>query len=240
MADLSFLQDQSLCDLILQVFENKKESREHYLGMSEIGEPCERKLWYKFHNPDIKEKFDGRIKSLFETGHIIEEKLIKAIRQIDYNQNIFAYGEQQYFSDLDNQFRGHNDIIVSKIPGSNNPHIVDIKTMKGSIFTEFKKTGIDGMKWGSGFKYYSQAQCYMGYSGIHRYILLCENKDNSELYQYKIKFIHDDFDKIKEKAKRIIFSKTPPAIPPKDGVFCRYCFWNKEYCQPRPKNRAEF
>lgn len=227
----------------METFENQHEisSKRDYLGMSEIGEPCERKLWFKFHNPDnIQENFSGQTLSIFETGHLIEKKLINIIRKINFKYNIYCYGEQTEFSDFDGNFKGHNDLIISKIPSSNNKHIIDIKSMKDEHFRDFKLRGLMSLKYNAGIKYYTQAQCYMGYSGIHRYIVLAENKNNSALWMEKFKFNEDFFKKTKAKAKRIINNPKPLPIPPKEEVDCRFCFCKNTYCEPKPKNRMPF
>jgi len=45
------------------------------LGISQIGRPCERYLWYLFRQC-VKSKFSGRMYRLFERGNLEESRLI--------------------------------------------------------------------------------------------------------------------------------------------------------------------
>src|SRR6201996_7448819 len=57
-----------------------QEPRTH-LGISEIGEECKRKLYYKFRWFEF-EKFDGRMQRLFARGHREEERYINYLEGI--------------------------------------------------------------------------------------------------------------------------------------------------------------
>lgn len=46
---------------------------EKTLRFSEVGTPCKRALWYKFHKPELAEKHDGHTLIKFYYGHILEE-----------------------------------------------------------------------------------------------------------------------------------------------------------------------
>lgn len=57
-----------------------EEPRTH-LGISEIGKPCSRQLYYKFHWVAF-EKYSGRMQRLFKRGHREEERFINYLEGI--------------------------------------------------------------------------------------------------------------------------------------------------------------
>src|SRR5882757_6553771 len=72
----------------------KNENRTH-LGASELGKPCSRMLYYKFHwmkKPD----FDGRMLRLFNVGHEAEPRFIDYLRGIGFEVKEFAEDGKQF------------------------------------------------------------------------------------------------------------------------------------------------
>ena len=59
------------------------EGRRAHLGASVIGSPCSRALYYAFRWC-WQEKFDGRMKRLFNTGHREEERFITYLTAIGF------------------------------------------------------------------------------------------------------------------------------------------------------------
>lgn len=58
-----------------------KDGFRSHLGASEIGDECQRKLWYRFrwfYTP----KFDPRLKRLFNRGHLEEDRFVDYLRGI--------------------------------------------------------------------------------------------------------------------------------------------------------------
>ena len=60
--------------------ERSGEELRPHLGASQIGHPCSRALWYGFRWALAKD-FDGRMLRLFETGQLVENRLIRDLRQ---------------------------------------------------------------------------------------------------------------------------------------------------------------
>jgi hypothetical protein len=55
------------------------EQARPYLGASSLGDPCARRLWYGFRWV-ARERFDGRMLRLFDTGHREEARLLDEMR----------------------------------------------------------------------------------------------------------------------------------------------------------------
>src|SRR5690554_8222561 len=104
----------SLANLVYQAIEeNNNDGLRYHLGASEIGGPCDRKLWLNFRWA-IKQQFPGRILRLFRRGkdeeHYVIEDLRAAGCKIDYEL------AQQYFEIIPH-FGGSNDgLIESCVP----------------------------------------------------------------------------------------------------------------------------
>ncbi|MCP4477820.1 MAG: hypothetical protein GY818_06990 [Planctomycetaceae bacterium] len=203
------------------------EKRRGYLGMSSIGMEDERTLWLNFRwsNP---EKFDGRKYRIFDLGHVLEDVVIKYLRQITIgdaaavglrpigNQNpdapLFTIrdrmpnGDQYGFSDVGGHFSGHLDLLINGLFESGQEHVSDVKTCKDSKFKAFKKNGMQI----ESPTYYGQAQSYMHYTNLKRAIYIFYNKDTSEIWVERFKYDHKYFLSLKDKAERIIESPEPP------------------------------
>lgn len=170
-----------------------------YLGMSQIGERCARKLWYGFrgYTPDPA---NGRMQMIFDLGHRVEEAVLHWLKTAGYRIEC----EQQEFSAHAGLFRGHCDGIIYGV--SSHPHILEIKSANDRRFKAFQQQGIRAIS----TTYYCQAQCYMGYSGLERTLFVIMNKNTCELYVERVRFSQDDFRALHERAYEIITSNTPP------------------------------
>lgn len=208
---------------IYALHEAKEESPRTYLGWSVIGEKCERKLWLNLRWA-ISEKFDGRMKRLFETGHREEARVISELRAIGCEVRSIdpSTGQQIAVSAFGGHLRGHVDCLVKGLPESPKKwHLVDVKTCSAKNFAKVQK---EGMKVAYP-KYWAQAHGYMGELEIEdgMYIFVC--KDTDEIYTERFKFEPEVHKANLEKAKRVIFDERIPAPISKDPSWyeCSYC-----------------
>ena len=193
-----------------------KQPPRRYLGMSAIGAPCDRALWLNFRgfpqNP-----IDGRIIMLFRFGDRIEEEVVHWLNKSGYR----VEGQQSGFEDFNGFFRGHCDGIIHGV--TKQPHILEIKSANDKKFKAFKAAGVRVTY----PTYYAQCQCYMGYSGLERALVVVQNKNTSELYTERIYFNRDDFIALQNRAKNIITSTTPPdRMFSEKSIECRWCSSN--------------
>ena len=221
-ADLSFLYDTSTLGVVDRAIETvgaKKKPR-RYLGMSEIGDECSRRLWLKFHGGFVP-KFSAQMLRRFEMGHIIERCVVRDLKKAGYKVS----GRQKVFKDFKDKFKGHCDGIVEGLEESSKPHILEVKSASDKWFKDFLKNGMM-----SNPKYSGQHHCYLGYEGLDRGYFVLENKDNSQRYQERVKFDRSIFERMREKARLIIESKSPPTgISERPDWFqCRFCDLNND------------
>jgi hypothetical protein len=110
-----------------------------YLGMSQIGDPCERKLWCDFRSFTPK-PFDGRMGLLFDDGNIYEAKIIKYLRLAGFHLEHTGHDDQLEFRQLDGLFCGHADGVIHGV--TQRPHILECKSANKNKFASFRRTGV--------------------------------------------------------------------------------------------------
>lgn len=202
------------------------EPQRQYLGMSGIGHPCARKIWYGFRQftPQVR---DGRVKMIFSLGNAVEAEVLKWLRLAGYE----VEGQQEHFSALNGFFAGHCDGIIHGV--TQRPHILEIKSASDFRFKAFQTSSI--MKVAP--VYAAQVQCYMGYSGLERALFVVMNKNTSEIYTERVHFDKAAFLSLEEKARWIINENFPPNRAfETEGRECSLCefaghCWRSPYIQ---------
>ncbi|CAN5149289.1 hypothetical protein BH10PLA2_BH10PLA2_19900 [soil metagenome] len=206
-----------------------------YLGASQIGEACERKLWYSIQPGIARERFNAATLRRFEDGHRSEDVMIKRLRMVSGVElhTVDETGQQFGFSDLAGRFKGHVDGLMRGIlQAPETDHVWEAKCVNEKKFAEFQK-----LKTSVGEKatlsewdavYYAQAIVYMHYFDMKRHYLVvmtpgardhasCRTDANPEMAQA-----------LRAKAKRILDATKPPA-----RLSERPEFWKCKMCQFR-------
>lgn len=199
------------------------DDRRDHLGASVIGGECERELWLGFRWATRK-NFDGRLLRLFDTGHLEEPRLVSDLRAIgctvmDVDPDT---GRQWTVRDDENgHFGGSADGVALGVPEAPKTwHLVEFKTSNEKKFKTLETKGVRETQ----PKHFAQMQVYMHLLGLTRALYLAKNKNTDELYCERVK--HDAAFAIQtiEKARRIVFSPTPPPRPFKpDFYLCKFC-----------------
>jgi hypothetical protein len=189
------------------------EARRNYLGMSSIGEPCERKLWYSFRG-FTGLPFEGRTIMIFRFGDRVEEEVIHHLRLAGYQ----VEGQQDAYTDHDGWFSGHCDGIIHGI--TSRPHILEIKSCNDKKFKAFKDYGVHK----TSETYWAQVQCYMGYAQLERALFVIQNKNDSSIYTERVYFDAEAFQSLKNKAFRIITANEMPIKQfTTEAMNCKWC-----------------
>lgn len=203
-----------------------------YLGMSSIGKPCARALWYDFRHVKAK-TFSGRMYRLFQTGHLAEPRFISDLRFIGMQvwDTDPTTRRQFEFTDpaLGNHFKGHGDGVGANLPQAPaHPCILEFKTHSAKSFAALAKDGVEATK----PEHFAQVQCYMHYSmeqwgehGCPHALYLAVNKDTDDLYSERIKYDREKALAYIAKAESIIFAAEPPVRIGKDATWweCKFC-----------------
>lgn len=198
------------------------ETRRRYLGMSAIGEECERRLWYSFRHASAEE-FEGRMYRLFNRGHREEEVVAQELRGAGYEVHLVGEDGKQFgFSDIGGHFRGHMDAaILGVIDAPKSWHVGEFKTHSSKSFAKLVKEGVAKAE----PVHYAQMQIYMSKSGMDRALYVAINKDTDEVYVERIRHEPTATAIITAKARRIITATKPPAriAERRDDFRCKFC-----------------
>jgi len=203
------------------------EHERTHLGASEIGEECQRKIWYNFHQCAAP-VFEGRILRLFQRGHLEEATLIEDLRAIGVIVDEGKVDEttgsiQQYgFKDIGGHFAGSCDGKALRIPEAPKTwHLLEFKTANDKTWKKLNQSGVEVAQ----PKHFAQMQIYMYYLELKRALYLSVNKNSDHIYQERVKFNKKIAQGLIAKAKYIIESTTPPEKMSEDPSFykCKFC-----------------
>ena len=156
------------------------ESPRSYFGISGIGHPCARSLWYNFRWVTPRQ-FSPRVKRLLNRGHLEEPIVIKDLEAIGCR----VHSTQKDLVTGHGHIKGHNDGIVDNLPDApRTPHLLEIKTANEKNFNAIKKDGISIAK----PEYEAQAQGYMKLLKLKRTLFVVVNKNTDERYYERVSF----------------------------------------------------
>lgn len=234
MAKLPLQHTDPTLDAIDRIMEDMaaQERPRSYLGMSQIGEECARKSWYRFRFAR-QERFDAATLKRFEDGHrtealvIARMKLLPELTLVDVEPET---GKQIGFVDCDGHFRGHADgSIMGILQAPKALHVFEVKCVSEKKLSELMKAihtcGEKGalQKWNP--TYYGQAMLYCDYLGATRHYLVCATAGGREWIGVRTNEDKVCTMRLKAKANRVISSNEPlEKISEKSDYFeCRYC-----------------
>lgn len=108
----------------------KREAR-GTLRMSNIGTPCERKLYYAVNQPEDGEPIDGKTYMKFLTGHLLEEAML-FLSELAGHEVTGRQDESDLYG-----IKGHRDAVIDG-------RIVDVKSASSYSFKKFESGGLGG------------------------------------------------------------------------------------------------
>ena len=210
----------------------KNEHRPH-LGGSQIGNECNRALWYQFRHMDAPE-FEGRMLRLFETGDREESRIVDNLRAVGVTvwEKDPDTGKQIRFTACDGHFALSLDGVGQGFKESSQPHILEFKTMSEKNFRAMEKDGLEKSK----PVYWAQCQIGMHLADIDRCAFIAINKNTDEIYLERVKRDLAAGLALIAKAEAIIFTDKPPAKLNTDPSFylCRFCDFKHVCHQGKP------
>lgn len=190
------------------------------LRCSQIGEPCDRSLWYAFRWTTSIKPHEGRVERLFQTGHREEIRMIADLLAIgcEVEEIDPATGEQWRVSFLGGVFKGSADGRVKNIPGAEKTeHLIECKTHNDKSFQDWRRKGVKQSK----PMHFAQMQIYMHGLGLTRALYVAHNKNTDEVETERVKYDPVRANALLIKAERIAFSDTPPER--NESFACRWC-----------------
>jgi CRISPR/Cas system-associated exonuclease Cas4 (RecB family) len=217
--------DSPTVQAIYAAYEGKRSPLRPYLGVSQIGQACLRRIWYSFRWCG-GEDHGGRMLRLFETGQLEEKRIIDNLRAIGCEMYEIdeSTGRQWEFTAVSGHVRGHVDAIGRGVPEAPKAwHVFEFKTHNLKSFTDLQSKGLKLSK----PEHYAQLIVYMLLAKIERGMYVAVEKDTDRLYTERLRWeeVKDDAARYLVNAAAIVASKTPPEriSPDPESWSCRYC-----------------
>lgn len=235
-------------DPTLDAIDSAIESRENaipqrsYLGMSQLGDECKRKLWYSLRHAKAKDKKAKLIKAA-EDGYAGEELMASRLRMVDgivletVDPNT---GEQFEYSWFCGHVLGHTDgKIIGILQAPETWHIWENKQSKQKKYDAFLKAKEKHgdkealLNWNE--TYYAQAQLMMHFSGFSRHYLTVSLPGGRETSSCRTNYNEKYALELLKKAERIIFSDDAPEriSSNPDFYLCKYFCEYADICHEK-------
>ena len=233
--------DMTLNAMSEKIIENNPKRWRSYLGMSEIGEPCWRMLWYRFRQvrQDVL-----KLQSILaiEDGYKQEDIMAARLRELPFIklETVDEETGQQFGCQyLGGHFAGHLDgKILGVLEAPKTPHIWENKAVNEKKFKNLRDLIMDVgekdalEKWD--IVYYSQAQVYMHSFNLNRHYLTVSSPGGRKYTSCRTNYNGKVALSLLAKAESIITSDRPPARNSENRSFysCQWCGM-KEICFDR-------
>ena len=196
----------------------QQEFRE-YIGISGLGGPCSRKIWYDFHWA-YDRMIPQRLARIFERGDLEEPRVIRDLAAAGVHvKNMLK--DQLEVADVTGHIKGHPDGMAINIPGAEKTmHLLEIKTMNRKRYTDYVKKGLRI----TNPSYWSQVHTYMGQLKLTRCLFVVVNKDNEERHYERIKYDKETHDDTMSRGFNILTSEfAPKKIGEVTWFECKFC-----------------
>ena len=188
------------------------------IGASVVGNTCDALLGFSLRGfPDGK--IDPKMKRIFRDGHRLEDVVLKDMAKagIHVMATDSRTGKQW-------EWRRYGELAVFKADGildtSGEATLIEVKSMNSDLHDKFKRVGVKV----SHPYYHDQLQMGMGFSNIHRSILIGYNKDNSTYWDEVVEFDPLRFSYLLTRIERSL-AETATKIGREDTDWrCRRCF----------------
>lgn len=208
----------------------KAERPRGYLGGSEIGDECARRLWYKWREFG-QDKPSAKAKRIFRHGHDVEDHVVELLRSTPGVQILDRDPvTRRQFQDV--RFGGHVKSHFDgflRAPGilpTDAWYILEIKSMNDRRWKKWRDIGVAQ----SDPKYYAQVQSYLDspqaqQRGCQAAVFLALNKNTADLEGEIVPYEPMAALSFHGVAQGIVTAAEPPprAAKEPEWVTCRFC-----------------
>lgn len=199
-----------------------------YMGMSGMGDVCERRIWLRFRWA-YTEKFSAETLCNFEDGHRTEDLVIKRLRLAGFE--VISHGEdgrQLAHVDFGGHYRGNMDGLIAGLPNAPvKQHVLEVKCTNEESYRKLLKL-IETLGEKQALRawkpeYYAQAQSYMHYQGTDRHYTVVATPGGRDFTGLRTEYDAVEALKVRARAERLIFSDKPPEKLMATHFICRMC-----------------
>ena len=216
-----------------------------YLGASELGEPCKRKVILGALDA-VRTPLTGRKLRIFEMGHKFEDMVADWLKRAGFWVHTIdpQTGKQfEFQTALDSnghgRIQGHIDGVIDggpRIPElPDYPWVWENKALMAKYWNAIVKKGVQIAE----PKYYYQLQMYLGYFQIKVGLFTCINKDTAEIYHEIVPYVLQSAQRISDRGVELIQMLDRGEMPKRisknrDYYLCRMCDF-AESCWSMPE-----
>jgi len=211
--------EHSIAALIYKAYEKNAEPPRPHIGASQLGHPCDRKIWLSFRWA-VQQSFSGRMLLLFQRGHEEEQKIAANLRRIGIH--VEKTGAHQACVDFGSHVSGSADGLVSGLPnGYKGKALLECKTHSDKSFAELVKHGVKKAK----PEHWIQC-CIYGFGlGLDRALYYAVNKNTDEIYT---EWLHLDKETAEKYVRRghylALAERMPPPLSTDPSWYqCKFC-----------------
>ena len=217
--DIQLTPPRSIRSAIFAAYEAARKDYEPIgINVGDLGNECDRAIFYSFRYVSDPEKPDGRKLRLFATGNIEEQRVIDDLLSIGCE----IIGEQERVRLLGGHVRGKIDGEAMGVPEDPEVvHLVECKSANDKSFKDIQKNGVEK----SQPKHYGQCQMYMHGRGLPVALYVVVNKNNDDIYTERVAYDAAYCERVLARVESIILAEDPPPrvsenqkIPP-----CLFC-----------------
>lgn len=216
--------EQQIINRVYAAIEKEKAEPDLYLGRlgaSFIGEECIRQVWLDWRGFS-RERFEGRMLRLFETGHLQEARIVEDLRRAGLAVwDKQPDGRQHEFIDSTGHFVTKVDGVVKDVPESSKPHVLEVKTHNKNSFSALTKKGVREAK----PTHFAQMQISMALGGFTRALYVAVCKDDEQFYVERVKADPAEQARLQQKIVKLVEARLRPAGISDDGSSfgCKHC-----------------
>lgn len=188
------------------------------LSVGELGNECDRSLFYSFRWASSPEVVDGRKVRIFRRGDIEESRLVADLESI----GVEVFGQQDRIRLVSGFVRGKIDGRAMGVPEApKTEHLCEFKSSNTKNFAILIRDKVKKAQ----PKHFVQCQLGMHAFGLTRALYVVANKDDEELYAERVEYDMEFCVRLLARAERIVRTDTPPArISEKPDFFgCLFC-----------------
>lgn len=204
-------------------YERDAESRHsRRLGASELGRECAREIWYRFRWVEPLEVFSGRMRRLFQTGHLEEARLVADLRRAGVDvRDTDPATKKQYIATDEHIVCKADGLALGLKEAPATWHAIELKTMNKKNFNALVKHGLETSK----PEHAAQLRTAMALGGLSRGYYLAKCKDDERLYSERLEHDEGKWRDIRKRALNIVYSPTPPprADNNPNAFVCKFC-----------------
>lgn len=204
---------------IYRAYEADNESWDSWgLSVGELGNECDRSLFYTLRWVSPQEQPDGRKIRIFRRGDIEEERLIADLERV----GVEVFGQQDRIRLVGGHVRGKVDgRLLGLLEAPKTEHLFEAKSANGADWRALQRDRLRKAQ----PKHFVQCQLGMQMFGLTRAYYMSTNKDTEEIYAERVEYDLEFCVRLLAKAERLILADEPPARSGKKptDMVCRFC-----------------